>query len=84
MRVVRLKTDIGQFPVVMGEPGRKFTQYVRIGYPVRVRKITNEEAARYSTEINYPLRRACRRMIRFGAHGNISKQARQFLKEGLK
>lgn len=83
-KVVRLRTSEGAFVAVMGEPGRKFTQYVSLeAFPVRARKIPNAEAERFSTELNYPIRKAVRNMRGAGRRHGITKGARQLLTRAL-
>jgi len=50
MRVMMLHTGHGFKTVVMGDPGRKWTPYVEIEYPVRLRKITNADAVKRPEE----------------------------------
>ena len=80
MRVMSLHTEEGFKTVIMGESGRKWTQYVLIDYPVRVRKIKNADVERYARELKYPLKKACNEFKRFGRTAGITKGAKVMLK----
>jgi hypothetical protein len=70
---------------VLGIPGRKFTKMVIIDYPVRVRRITNEEADLYSRDLpDWAPSRLARRMLDTGRRFGITKSAREILKAALK
>ena len=82
MRVVRLRTEIGTFTAIMGEPGRIYTPFAIIELPViRKRKIPNGDVKLYVTDINYPIKKACNRFLKFGKKHSITKGARTFIKE---
>lgn len=87
MRAVRIHTNDGTFSAVLGEPGRKYTQFVCLDkFPVRKRKMGNAEAERFSTPLtlgkkDYPLKRAVNNMLRVGRQHGITKGAKQLLME---
>ena len=80
MRVMSLHTEHGSKTVVMGEPGRKWTPFVIIEYPVRLKRIKNADVDRYAREINYPAKKAVREFRRIGRKNGITKGALTLLK----
>ena len=81
MRVVHIHLDDGIKTAIMGEPGRVWTQYVMIDYPVCLRKIANGDVKRYVRDIpGYPLKKALRHYNRIGRHNDITRGAKQFLR----
>lgn len=89
MKVVRIRPvdpkDIerGAFIAVAGDPGRKFTEYVAVmGFPVRKRKMRNNEFVRYTKAVPNPLRVTCSKMLGVGRRHGITKGARQLLNKG--
>lgn len=84
MKVARLRTEHGAYTVVAGNPGRLYTQFVIVdSFPVRLAKISNAEFARYASDIKYPLKKACRYILRIGRQQGINKGAKALLREGL-
>jgi len=85
MRVVRIHANDESFhTAVMGEPSRIFTPYVMVEFPVRLRRIANGDVASYVEDMDYPLKKACRHLLRMGREHDISKAAKTFLKEAMK
>ena len=94
MRACSIKSDCGQFPAVVGNPGRKFTHYVRMDSPtqgpfIKRYKLTNEEIDKYATPLLrgidlYPLKRIVNHMLRIGRMNGITKAAKTFLMEAKK
>lgn len=82
MRVVHIHTPHGVKTAIMGEPGRVWTPYVMIEYPVRLFKIRNTDK-RYIKDMDYPLRKAVRHYLRIGREKGITKGAKRFLREAL-
>ena len=80
MRVMSLHTEEGFKTVVMGDPGRIWTKYVIIDYPVRLQRIRNCDVGRYGSDLNYPLKKACRLFLKFGRDADITKGAKTLLK----
>lgn len=68
--------------VILGPPGRIWTQAAAIGIPVRMIKIANGDVERYCTEFpNAPApRKACKEMLRIGRDLGITKAAKKFLR----
>lgn len=84
MRIVRLKTEEGTCTAIMGEPMRIYTAYVLVELPrIRLRRMPNGDVAKYTTDITYPLKKACRRYLSFGKQHDITKSARTFLRGAL-
>lgn len=86
MKVVRIHTDEGQFTAVIGKPGRIYTPFVTVDFPVRMQRMANGDVAKFTTplklgEKDYPLRRAANHMLRVGRKHGISKRARNLLLE---
>lgn len=91
MRAMTIKSDCGSFPAIVGDPGRKFTQYVRMDSPtqgpfVKRYKLTNGEIDKYAAPLlrgidPYPLKRAVNHMLRVGRANGITKAAKVFLME---
>ncbi len=84
-RVLRFRDEQQAKMVIAGPPGRKFTEYVEIDIPIRVKRVTNEEFEAYSSEIQgaWKPRKACREFLRLGKPMGITKGAKRFLKAGL-
>lgn len=83
MNIVHLHTEQGVKCVVLGEPGRLYTQYVLIDYPVRLRRIANGDIARYTRDAGYPLKKGLRSFLRIGRKNGITKGAAKLLRSGL-
>ena len=96
MQVVRIHVQYGKYPrihsyfntAILGKAGRKFTKYVPMDFPIRVRKILNADVDKFTTQLtigkskrNYPLKRAANHMLRVGRMHGISGAARKFLQE---
>jgi len=88
MRVVRVHTNEGQFTAVLGDPGRIYTPYVQVEFPVRKRRIPNGDVGLFTSQVtkgidkkDYPVKRAANHLLRIGRQHGISKGARQFLNE---
>lgn len=65
---------------ILGEPGRIYTPYVIVEFPVRLRRIPNGDVERYTRDIDYPLKKACRSFLGVGRRHGITKGARNFIK----
>lgn len=82
-RVRRFRTaDAGTKVVILGPPGRVWTQAVAVDIPIRLFKIANGDVLKYCTEVqNAPApRRACKQMLRIGKDLGITKGAKTFLR----
>ncbi len=94
MRALMVRKDEGVFCAIVGNPGRVFTQYVRIDSPgkgpfVTQKKMANGDMDLYSKPMlrgidPYPLKRAVNHMLRIGRKNGITKAAKQFLIEAKK
>ncbi|MCH7502574.1 MAG: hypothetical protein IIA10_04390 [Proteobacteria bacterium] len=81
-RAVHYHSDEGVHCAVLGRPGRKFTPMVLIDYPVRLRKIPNAEAVRYSRDIDgTTVQTVAQKMLAAGERMGINKSARKLLNE---
>jgi len=78
--VVRYRTDKGVFTALIGDPGTKYLPVVYIDAPIRLMKVPQTEE-RYMTIIDYPPKKAARRMLKAGRHLGITKTAKRFLQE---
>ncbi len=84
MRIVRLRTEDEITTAILGEPGRIYTPYVIIELPIiRKRRMPNGDVALYATDIDYPMKKACRRYLSFGHNHSITKSARTFIRGAL-
>ena len=84
MRVVRLKTDEGTTTAIMGDPGRIYTPFAMIELPIiRKRRLPNGDAAKFAADLDYPIKKACRRYLSFGRKHSITKSARTFIRGAL-
>jgi len=88
MRVVSLRMEDGTHTVIMGDAGRKYTPFVMLDYPVKLKKIGNRDAEKFSRDTGYPLKKAVRKFLSFGnkkldGKRNITKGAKRFLKEAV-
>jgi len=89
MKVARVHTDEGFFTAVLGEPGRKFTPFVMIDFPVRKRQMLNVDVDKHAPQLmlgkkDYPVKRAARHMLRIGRAQGITKGAKVLLREAVK
>lgn len=82
--------DGDRFCVGVAREGRTLVHLVSIeGGSVRVHSLPLEEARRFSKvtafrkEIDYPVPRACRKMLDAGKRLGITAAAKEILKEGL-
>lgn len=80
MRLVRLRDDEGTRTALMGKPGRKFTPYVVIEFPIRMHKMANAEVDRYTSSLDGSIKKAARRYRKIGRQYGITKGARGFLR----
>ena len=84
MKIVHLHTEnYGIKLAVLGEPGRLYTPYVLIDYPVCLRKMANGSVARYTRDADYPLKKGIRSFLRIGKRNGITKGATKLLRAGL-
>jgi hypothetical protein len=96
MQVVRMHMQHGKYPrihssfttAIIGEAGRKFTKYIALDFPVRIRKILNTDVEKFTSQLtigkarqDYPLKKAANHMLRVGRQHGISGAARKFLRE---
>ena len=91
MRAVNLRDADGGFTAILGNPGRIFTQYVRIesnssGPFIRKRKMANGDVELFSTPLlkgidPYPIKKACNHMLRVGRNLGITKGAKKLLQD---
>jgi len=83
MRVARIHSkDGGVQTAIIGDPGRIWTPYVMIDFPVRLRKIRNTDT-RYVKDMDYPLKKAVRHYLRIGRDKGITNGAKKFLRSAL-
>jgi hypothetical protein len=85
-KAVKIHTIDGVFTAVLGEPGRIYTPYVSIDFPVRKRKMANGDVERFTRPLlkgidDYPIRRICNHMLRVGRQHGITKGAKALLQE---
>jgi hypothetical protein len=64
----------------MGKPGRKLTPYVVIEFPIKLRKMANEEVDRYTSELSGSVKKAASSYRQIGRRHGITKGARAFLR----
>lgn len=84
MRIVKLRTSEGITTAILGKPGRIYTPFVMIELPIiRKRQMPNGNVALYATDIEYPLKKACRRYLSFGRKHSITGSARKFIQGAL-
>lgn len=81
MRVVWMHTDEGSQTAILGDPGRKWTPFVMIEFPVRLRRIKNADVGRYTKELEYPLKKACRAYLKIGRKHGITKGAKTLIRK---
>ena len=79
MKVVWIHTEEGSQTAIMGEPSRLYTKYVMVEFPIRLRRMPNGNVAKYTKDMDYPLKKACRGYLRIGRQHGISKGARKFI-----
>ena len=85
-RAVRVHTDEGHFSAVLGEPGRIYTPFVMVEFPVRKRKIANGDIERHTKPLlkgidDYPVKKIANHLLRIGRQHGITKGARKLLQE---
>ena len=88
MKAVTIFTEDGQCAAVLGEPGRIYTPYVIVEFPIRKQRIPNGDVESYTRPLfigkgngPYPLKRIIRHLLRIGKKHGITKAAKAFLKE---
>ena len=80
MRAVHYHGAHGTCLAVLNTPGRKFTKMVTIDYPVRVRRISNAEAIKYSRDMTTMTpQRLAKGMLNTGRRFGITKAAQTIL-----
>lgn len=79
MKVQVLHEDSGH-RVVIAKTGRKYISCVVIDFPVRVVKVNKNARLR---DIDYPLRKAVKKLKAIGKQHGITKGAATILKEAL-
>ncbi len=85
MRAVHYHSPEGVHCAVLGSPGRKFTKMAVIDFPVKLRKVVNYEADRYSREmLDTTVKKIARKMLAVGKRRGITKGAKQLLRDALK
>ena len=78
LSIVNYRTNEGVRPAIIAE-GRKVLHVIALDAGgVKVRKVSKGEA-RYMAPLDYPIKRAARRMLAYGKHVGISKQAKAHL-----
>ncbi len=89
MKPVTMFTVDGQCAAVLGDPGRIYTPYVIVEFPIRKRKIPNGDVESYTRPLFigkgndlYPMKRIIRHLRRIGKKHGITKGAARFLKTG--
>ena len=80
MKVVWIHTEEGSQTAILGEPSRLYTPYVIVEFPIRLRRMPNGNVAKYTKDMEYPLKKACNRYLRIGRKHGISKGARKFIR----
>jgi hypothetical protein len=80
MKVVWIHTEEGGRTAIVGEPARIYTPYVMVEFPIRLRRMPNADVAKYCTDMDYPIKRACNRYLKIGRKQGISRGARKFIK----
>lgn len=87
MRVVKIQHRTGglrfteQFcTAILGDPGRVYTPYVIVEFPVRLRRIANGDIKKYTRDLDYPLKKACSRFMGIGRRHGMTKGARKLIK----
>jgi len=65
---------------ILGKPGRVYTPYVIIEFPIRLRRIANGDVTRYTKDMDYPLKKACSRFMGVGRRHGMTKGARKLIK----
>lgn len=84
MRAVHYRFEHGSQLALMGLPGRKFTKLVVIDYPVRIRKVTNQEAEKFARDMDdWTPARLAKGMRNTGRRFGITKSALALLREGM-
>ena len=94
MKAVFMKGDDGGFTAILANPGRIYTQYVRMesnssGPFIRKRKMANGDVELYASPLMkgidpYPIKKACNHMLRVGRKCGITKAAKKLLQEAKK
>lgn len=86
MQAVKIRIEEGQFAAVLGKPGRMYTPFVMVEFPVRKRRIANIDVEKYTRPLfkgkgndPYPIKRAANHMLRIGRKHGITKGARDLL-----
>lgn len=77
--VARWHSPEGCFMAVV-KRGRALLHLVTQGYPVRLDSLPIKDE-RSLTPVDYPIKRAARKMLEFGKHDNITSGARKLLQE---
>lgn len=69
---------------ILGKPGHKFTRMASIEYPIRVRRIPNESAVKYSRDMSdTTVADEASKMLAAGERMGITKGAATLLTEAL-
>jgi len=85
MKAVHLHTEHGVKACLLGDPGRLYTPYVSINFPIRKHRIANGDVERFTKPLTighgkrqrpYPLIRIANHMLRVGRAHGITKAAR--------
>lgn len=85
MRAVHYRFESGSQLALMGIPGRKFTKLVVIDYPVKVRRVPNQEAVKFARDMDgWSVARLAKSMRGTGRRFGITKSALALLREGMK
>lgn len=80
-RAVHYHSDEGAHCAVLGKPGRKFTHMAIIDYPVRLLRVPNAEAVRYSRDIEgTTVQTVAQKMLSAGRRLGITLGAKRLLK----
>jgi len=87
MRLIKFTNGDQTVTAIAGEPGRVYTTLVWIDSPIRLRKVSNEEVARFGRPYvpkRPTLRAGARTMLQAGKRLGITKGAKKFLREATK
>lgn len=84
MRAVHYRSEQGSHLALLGTPGRKFTQMVLVDYPVRVTRVLNDDAVKYSRDMErLTVEQLAKDMKDTGARFGITVGARKLIAEAL-
>ena len=88
MKAVKLRTEHGVRACLLGDPGRLYTSYVTIDFPIRKHRIANGDVDRFTRPLTighkkrerpYPVTKLVNHLIRIGRAHGITKGARRLV-----